>query len=343
MKRPKLSFIFDILFRMRFFDAFHRATNRNRLTVLAYHRIDDPHRTDFDAFLPNVSATPAQFAEQMAFLRARYSVVSAADVTAWLRGEKPLPPYPALITFDDGYFDNFKFALPVLKKFDFPAVIFLATDYIGKSDPFFWDLAAYCFAHTEKTAADFPLAGELHWHDSASRTAAMVGWLERLKTVPDAEKWTHIHALPDLLDVSIPDDAFAGVTMTWAQVREMVANGVTMGAHTMSHPVLTRVSAKQARAEIFGSKACIEAEIGAPVTTFAYPNGHPADFNAAIQRDLADAGIEAAFTLIPGPASPAEIRANPFTIRRMFLSHKDSLPRFAAKLVGLPRMLGFPR
>ena len=343
MKRPKLSRIFNLFYHLRLFDTLHRTTNRNRLTVLAYHRIDDPHRPGFDTFAPNVSATPAQFAEQMALLQARYSVVSAADVTAWLRGEKPLPPYPALITFDDGYFDNFKHALPVLKKFGFPAVVFLATDYIGKSDPFFWDLAAYCFAHTEKTTANFPLAGELHWHDSTSRTAVMVGWLERLKTVSDAEKWAHIHALPDLLDVSIPDDAFAGITMSWAQVREMVANGVTMGAHTMRHPVLTRVPPKQARAEIFGSKARIEAEIGVPVTTFAYPNGHPADFNAAIQQDLADAGIEAAFTLVPGPTTLAEMRANPFTIRRIFLSHKDSLPRFAAKLVGLPRMLGFPR
>ncbi len=343
MNRLKPSHLINLFFRLRLLDALHRAVNRNRLTVLAYHRIDDPHAPGFDTFAPNVSATPAQFTAQMAHLSRRYTVVSIDDVTAWLRGEHSLPPYPALITFDDGYADNFRHALPVLKKFGFPAVVFLATDYIGRSEPFFWDLAAYCFTRTEKTSVTLPPAGELHWGDADSRTVAMVGWLERLKTLSDAEKWAHIHALPDLLEVSVPADAFAGLTMTWDEVRTMLAHGVAMGAHTMSHPVLTRVSPAQARAEISGSKACIEAETGVPVTAFAYHNGHPADFNAEIQRHLKETGIEAAFTLLPGPIPLAEVRRAPLTIGRMFLSHKDPLPRFAAKLVGLPRMLGFPR
>ncbi len=231
----------------------------------------------------------------------------------------------------------------MLNAHKFPAIVFLATDYIGKSEPFFWDLAAYCFAHTEKTTVELPLSGARHWRDTRSRSVVMSEWLERLKTLPDAEKWAHIHALPDLLDVAIPADAFAGVTMTWDDVRAMIAHGVAMGAHTMSHPVLTRVSPTRARAEIAGSKACIEAETGQPVTAFAYPNGHPADFNAEIQTALAETGIEAAFTLLPGPVPLAAARQSPLTIGRMFLSHKDSLPRFAAKVVGLPRMVGFPR
>lgn len=343
MNRLKPSHLMNLFFHLRLLDALHRVANRNRLTVLAYHRIDNPHASVSDTFTPNVSATPAQFAAQMAYLSRRYTVVSIDDVTAWLRGEHSLPPYPALITFDDGYADNFRHALPVLKKFGFPAVVFLATDYIGKSEPFFWDLAAYCFAHTQKTSVTLPPAGELHWGDADSRTAAMVGWLERLKALPNAAKKAHIRALPDRLDVAIPADAFAGLTMTWNEVRTMIAHGVAMGAHTMSHPVLTRVSLTQAQAEISGSQACIEAMTGQPVTTFAYPNGHPADFNTEIQRHLKETGIETAFTLLPGPIPLAEVRRTPLTIGRMFLSHKDSPPRFAAKLVGLPRILGFPR
>jgi len=335
--------VLTLLYKLHLFDILHRIVNRSKLTVLAYHRIDDPHAPGFDTFTPNVSATPAQFAAQMAHLSRRYTVVSIDDVTAWLRGEHSLPPYPALITFDDGYADNFRHALPVLKKHRFPAIVFLATDYIGNSKPFFWDLAAYCFAHTEKTSAVLPPAGELHWHNSQNRTAVMVKWLNQLKTLPDAEKWAHIHALPARLDVSVPADAFAGLTMTWDEVRTMIAGGVAMGAHTMSHPVLTRVSPAQARAEIAGSKACIEAVTGSPVTTFAYPNGLLTDFNAEIQTALTETGIEAAFTLLPGPVPMATARQAPLAIRRIFIGRKDSLPRFAAKLVGLPRMVGFPR
>ncbi len=339
LKRTQL---LNLFYRLRIFDILHRIRNRRKLTVLAYHRINNPYAPNFDTFTPNVSANPAQFTAQMAYLARRYSVVSIDDVTAWLRGEQSLPDYPALITFDDGYFDNFKYAMPILKKFGFPAIVFLATDYIGKSKPFFWDFAAYCFFHTDKTSATFPLAGELHWHNAESRTLTLVNWLNQLKTISDTEKWAHIHNLPNLLNVAVPDDAFAGTMMTWTQVKEMIANNVAMGAHTMSHPVLTRVSSKQARAEIIGSKACIEAEAGVSVTAFAYPNGLAADFTAGIQRDLASTKIEVAFTLLPGPASFAEIQENTFAIRRIFLSHKDSFPRFVAKLTGLPRMIGLP-
>ena len=91
----------DFLFRAGAFDVIHRLTP-GRLTVLAYHRVVDWNVPDFDTFKPVVSATPAAFAAQMDFICERFNVVSVSDVLAWLRGEKALPPYPALITFDDG-------------------------------------------------------------------------------------------------------------------------------------------------------------------------------------------------------------------------------------------------
>src|SRR5512140_1008376 len=82
------------------------------LTVVNYHRIDYPDRKDFDSFKPNVSATPAEFDRQMDYLAQWFHVVSLKEVVAWLDGEKDLPPYAALITFDDGYLDNYTSAYP---------------------------------------------------------------------------------------------------------------------------------------------------------------------------------------------------------------------------------------
>src|SRR5688500_11859829 len=93
------------------------------LTVVNYHRIDDPYRKDFDSFKPNVSATPQDFDRQLAYLRRWFNVVSLKDVVEWLDGRKELPPYAALITFDDGYLDNYTAAFPILRKYDFPALI----------------------------------------------------------------------------------------------------------------------------------------------------------------------------------------------------------------------------
>src|SRR6185295_13403099 len=118
------------------------------LTVVNYHRIDDPHRRDFDSFKPNVSATPDDFNEQMDYLAKWFNVISLLDLIEWLDGHKNLPPYAALITFDDGYLDNYTAAFPILRQHDFPALIFLTTEHIGTDAPFYWDMAAYCFRRT---------------------------------------------------------------------------------------------------------------------------------------------------------------------------------------------------
>jgi peptidoglycan/xylan/chitin deacetylase (PgdA/CDA1 family) len=84
------------------------------LAVLNYHRIDDPHREGFDSFKPNVSATPHEFARQMAYLAKWFNVVSLQEIVDWLDGRRELPRHAALITFDDGYLDNYTSDYPVL-------------------------------------------------------------------------------------------------------------------------------------------------------------------------------------------------------------------------------------
>lgn len=331
--------ILRILLRAGLFDAMHRLWPA-RLTVLAYHRVVDLNVPGFDTFKPNVSATPAAFAAQMDFIRRRFNVVGVQDVVAWLYGQGSLLPHPALITFDDGYRDNFDHALPVLCQRNLPALVFLTTNHIGQAAPFYWDFIAYCFQHTSCCGADLPLFGWQQWRDEHTRTAVMRRWLAALKALPDAEKWQVVRQLPAALGVSVPKDAFADLHLNWDQVRVMVAAGVDMGAHTQSHPILTRVPLEQARREAIGSKARIEAEIGYPVTTFAYPNGLPADFNPALYAMLTQGGFQAAFTLVPGPARLAEVRREPMAIRRIFIGHSDTLPRFAAKVMGVPRLWG---
>jgi len=335
----KISKLIELCYRLGMFDAVH-ALWPNRLTVLAYHRVIDPHTPNFDTFKPNVSATPAAFAAQMDFLRPRFNIVSINEVTAWLEEKHPLPPNPALITFDDGYRDNLDYALPVLQERRLPAVIFLATNYIGSASPFFWDLIAYCFHHTSKSEADLPLLGRQTWGEPSTRTAIMSRWLDLLKKLPDTEKWAAVEKLPHALDVSVPADAFSTMHLNWDQVRQMVAAGVDMGAHTQSHPILTRIPLEQACDEVAGSKTRIEAEINRPVTAFAYPNGQPSDFNPALQAMLQQVGIKAAFTLVPGPTRPAEVRQAPMEIRRIFISYKDTLARFVSKVMGAPRLIG---
>lgn len=336
----RLDMAWNLLFESRAIDVLHYVTP-NTLTVLNYHRVTDLNTPDFDTFLPNVSATPHAFAEQMDYVSRHFNVVTMAELVAWLRKEHSLPRHPLLITFDDGYYDNYSEAYPILKARNLPATIFLATNQIGTSKPFFWDLVAYCFHHTNRNSADLPHAGTQVWN-TENRDAVMLAWIDRLKSLPSDEIWKIVKRLPEQLGVAMPDDAFNGLYMTWDHVREIASEDIDIGAHTMSHPRLTLLPREQVREELGGSKRRIEEEIARPVLVFAYPFGLSADFSPEIEAVAVKVGFEAAFTLRSGPCSLLEARRAPTAIRRIFVSHKDSLPRFAAKISGLQRLLGRP-
>jgi peptidoglycan/xylan/chitin deacetylase (PgdA/CDA1 family) len=316
-----------------------RALWTRSLTVVNYHRIDDPYRADFDSFRPNVSATPQDFERQMDYLAKWFNVVSLSDIVAWLDGHKDLPPYAALITFDDGYLDNYTSAFPILREHKFPALIFLTTGHIGTDAPFYWDMAAYCFSHTEIDHVTFPDGHVESWTNQKQLEQVSKNWIEVMKTLPHAEKQIYVENLPVLLGVSIPAGFFQKSMMDWDQVKEMQKGGIEFGAHTMHHPILTRISVEQVREEVMGSKSRIEKELGQRVLGFAYPNGQASDLNTGIEQIVAESGIKAAFTLLSGPSSLDEVKRDPFAIRRIFISHRHSLAEYALLLSPLNRYL----
>jgi peptidoglycan/xylan/chitin deacetylase (PgdA/CDA1 family) len=307
------------------------------LTVVNYHRIDDPFRSSFDSFKPNVSATPKVFDRQLEYLEKWFNVVSLQDVVKWLDGQQELPPYAALITFDDGYRDNHTSAFPLLRKHNLPALIFLTTGHIGTDAPFYWDMAAYCFAHTLHDHLTFPDGHVESWSDREQLNSVSKKWIELMKTLPQVEKQIYVESLPMEMDVSIPQGFFRSLMMDWDQVREMQKGGIEFGAHTMHHPILTRISPEEAYTEIVGSKARIEDELGESVRGFAYPNGQASDLNGEVEKLVADSGIRAAFTLLHGPTSQTEVKRNPYAIRRIFISHRHSLAEYALLLSPINR------
>ena len=328
---------------LKFFDQvglFHlvRILSPDLLTVLNYHRIDDPYREGFDTFRPNISATPADFALQMDYVAENYNVISGTDLVSFTKGKQGLPKRAALITFDDGYFDNYLNAFPVLKTRGLPAIIFLTTNFIGRNIPFYWDLISYCFNHTDLEKVELPYLGLRYWADESTRTEVLYEWIAVLKKLPESEKQKIVEQLSGMMGVHVPDNAFRNIMMSWAHAREMCDNGIEMGGHTVNHPILTRVTPNEASQELINCKREIEDEINNPVLSFAYPNGQSADFNEEIIKMVKQAGFEVAFTLLPGPARKIEVLQNPLAIRRIFLSHKDTFPRFIAKLSGIDRI-----
>ena len=193
--------------RLGFFDLARKLTP-NLLTVLNYHRIDDPFHNGLDTFRPNISATPSDFATQMDYVSQKYNVISGTELIAFIKDGRQLPARAAIITFDDGYYDNYTNAYPILKARNLRAIIFLATDFIGTCKPFFWDLIAYCFFYTKKEHAHLPHLGPQSWVDASTRDIVMQNLMEALKQIPDAEKQKLSDQLPSILGVDLPDDTF---------------------------------------------------------------------------------------------------------------------------------------
>jgi peptidoglycan/xylan/chitin deacetylase (PgdA/CDA1 family) len=310
---------------------------KRRLTVLAYHRITDATAPDFPHYRPNVSATPEMFARQMAWVAKRFNVISLSVLHAYLTKGRPLPPRPMLITFDDGYLDNYENAFPILKQLHLPAVIFLMTSRMSYPAPPWWDECAFYLNQTAYTQAELPLIGVQDLSTPEARRATTDHLLRALKTIPEAEKLEAVSRVGELLEVPAPSDT-PPLFVNWDQVREMVANEVACMPHTVNHPILTRVSAEEAYRELAESKAHIEAQTDQQANAFAYPNGTRADYNTATFRALRDLGYLSAYTLTPGPMRIRDAARHPLQIRRVFLLYKDSFELFMLKVMGLPAL-----
>ncbi len=308
------------------------------LTVLNYHRIEDPYKESLDSFQPNISAHPYEFKRQMDYLSRWFNVIPLSTLTHWLEGKTILPPFAALITFDDGYLDNYTNAYPILNQYGFPAVIFLTTGHIETNAPFYWDLAAYCFSGTRIDQIKFP-DGKIHaWSTKSELDGVMKEWVKAMKLLPELEKQKWVSRLPELLDVSIPNNHFKSLMLNWDQIRELHNNGFEFGGHTVNHPILTRISRDMARIEIKKSKDKIEEELGCAASSFAYPNGLKDDVNSVIETITAECGFKTAFTLQNGPTTLRELRGNPYAIRRIFISHSHTLSQFATLLSPFNRL-----
>ncbi len=310
-----------------------------RLTVLAYHRISDGGTSQqFPYYHPNVSATPAMFVRQMAYVAEHFNVIDLETLNDFIVHGDPLPSRSLLITFDDGYLDNYVHAYPVLRDHGFSAVIFLLTNCVDNPAVPWWDECAYYFHHTELQMADLPLVGERDLATFSLRIAAREAVMLALKRADEAEKLAALGELRAALKVEpVPRDP--ALFMTWNHVRDLVANGVACQPHTTTHPIMTNVDQSEMRRQIAESSQRVKEETGQVIRAFAYPNGLPGDYDAATMQALHDEGITMAFTLTPGPMRVGDVRRHPLEIQRVYLGRRDTFDMFVMKTMGLPALV----
>lgn len=268
--------------------------DRGRLSILIYHRMlaaPDPILHD--------EVDAATFEKHMALLAADFNVLPLGEACARLaRGG--LPARAACITFDDGYADNEQTALPILKRFGVPATFFVATGYIDGGIMFNDGVIEAVRRAPAGTHDLSPFGlGSHSLDDSASRRAAIDALLAQIKYRPPGERDRLVEQLAASMRSTLPKD----LMMRPAQIKRLRAEGMEIGAHSVSHPILAVLNAQQARAEIVDGKRKLEEITGAPVTLFAYPNGKPGrDYGPRDVELVKEAGFAAAVSTLVGVA-----------------------------------------
>jgi peptidoglycan/xylan/chitin deacetylase (PgdA/CDA1 family) len=258
------------------------------------------HRVGYKGTLSSLSQRAGpEFESQIRYLSKAYEVLPLDKLAEYVQGRETLPRKAVAITFDDGYKDNYIYAYPILKKYGVPATIFLTTGYIDSGNLFWFDKVTYVIQNTCLKALELGELGTYSLRSNSDRLQAISRITARLKELLDERKNLLVKNLVRMSGVDIPANLGKEVILSWDQVREMSDNGIAFGAHSVTHPILTKMPLEQARREVIESKRHIEEKIGKSVTTFSYPNGEPTDFNDDIKEILKENGFTCAVTGAP--------------------------------------------
>jgi len=264
-----------------------RMLNRSKPLILMYHR--------FSENVDGVSTSARCFNQQLYYLAEHYRIVPLSELARHLTSGQPVPPGLAVITIDDGYRDCYDIAYPILRARNIPATAFVVTDFIDQATWLWTDKVRYLTASAsgtllETTIEDQPLRIALDGQHSRLKGAERVN--TQLKLISDEAKNDAICEISEQLGVTIPTSPPPQyLPLTWEQIRELDSSGVEIGSHTVTHPILTRISVDKLRYELRESRARLESELGHKVELLGYPNG---DHNEAVQVEAARAGYTCA-------------------------------------------------
>jgi peptidoglycan/xylan/chitin deacetylase (PgdA/CDA1 family) len=284
------------------------------LTVLTYHRVhDDPQGQPFDSGV--IDASSAEFDEQVGTLRRYFDVIGLEDVVRFLAG-RPLPKNPAIISFDDGYRDCHRLALPILKKHGVKAVFFIATSYLR-----------------ERVRIAYPAPLELDLAASPAHAARVL--LEIVKNHYGLQVQRFVDELTEACGVEwnpTIERRFADeLLMTWDQVRALRKEGMEVHSHTRTHRILQTVPLPELAAELLGARRDLEEQLGEPVRAVSYPVGRSVNRHPAIRDAVRSAGYDLGFSNTSG-VTWTNGRIDPLDIRRISVERALPLSTFRAFL-----------
>lgn len=306
-------------------ELFSPAGTRGRLSILIFHRVLRAP----DPLFPEETHV-ARFDGTCRWITELFNVLPLTEAIDRLDAGS-LPARAACITFDDGYADNWTEAAPILARHRLPATFFIATGFLDGGR--MWnDTLIEAVRRTEQIDLDLgdigvPGLARLDLRGLAQRRRSIDAAIGAIKHLSPDRRQSVVDAIAARAKVELPHD----LMLRSEQVLAMRRSGLSIGAHTVSHPIIAKLSASEQRREIDASRQALQSILGEPVTVFAYPNGKPGqDYNDESTRIVRELGFRCALSTAWGAASDSSDR---FQLPR-FTPWDNTPTRFALRMVG---------
>ena len=319
MIKGKRAFLANLLFRSSGYRFLKKFEPKN-LVIFNYHRIrtHDLLASQFDGGV--YGPTEDELRAQLKWLRANTQIISEQELIDHVSSRFELPKSCAMVTFDDGYFDNATLALPILKELKIPAIFFISTESIEKRVLGWWDNIAYLV----KQAKDESIwVRNKEFNLGSEREKTILKFQEWMRTERSDLTTNLVSEIALSCGVKLPESELASrELMSWEQIQDALASGMTIGSHTHTHRVLSTLSKNEQVEEFLLSKQILEMKLKTRIRSVAYPVGGHEDCNLETGSLASECGYELGFSFQTGFNQLKNI--SPFAVRR--ISSEESIP-----------------
>jgi peptidoglycan/xylan/chitin deacetylase (PgdA/CDA1 family) len=272
--------------------AIRRLPHKASLIVLTYHRVCDVATVQGDPHV--VDASPEVFEQQLQRLKRTCTVVGLEEAIAHVSSPRSRGAV-VLITFDDGYHDNYRVAFPILRSAGLPATFFLVTTFVGSAVWPWWDRIAYAVRNTRRLDISLGTGEQVRFGSAPEERLQAIRRLLRIYYgLPGSLAPAFVDNVEQRCEIAAPLGKRR--FLDWNEAQEMRAAGMDIGAHSHTHPVLSRLTAEDQYWELAESRRILEQRLGCNVHSFAYPVGGRGAFDETTIRAVERAGYRVAFS-----------------------------------------------
>jgi len=313
------------------------------IPILAYHRIiEESSKVELDQFPYeelNISSYSSEFEQQMNYIKKKFTTISFKDLKTHLNEGIKLPNNAVIITFDDGYKDNYSTAYRILRAYNLKATFFVPVGLMGGKGIIEVEKLTYAIKMSKKTIIDMSMMGlgRIKIDSSENKIRAKQLLIHEIRKMEEEIRREIVENILYQLSVEIPIDLANMLMLDWEDVKEMKKGGMEFGSHSMSHPILSRITKDRLREEVMGSKILLESMIEDEICAFAYPAGGKKEYFGEREKDaVKEAGYSFGVSYINGLENVKKM--DNYAVKRVRISSYVDLPLFKMGL-SFPWML----